>query len=123
MTDLLHTLIPNAVEMFAILDRDGVAIYQSPAIEQMLGVSPGEKTGNPIWELVHPEDVDHLQRVLEAVVADGGVHSVRFQLRHVDRSWHILDGTVRLLGGRADADVVLRFHDTTEQLRIEAALK
>ena len=122
MVDPLHAFIRTAADMIAIVDPAGVATYHSPAIEPILGVAPENVVGSPIWELVHPDDVERVQRMVGDALVEGAVQSVRVQARHVDGSWHSLDLAAQLLAGAGPPHVVIHLRDVTLEQRIETAL-
>src|SRR5437016_3404122 len=89
-SDRFERLIERARDIIATVDEAGTITYISPAIEHTLGVGPPGFSGKVIWELVHPDDVAALYRMLTALFADGQTRSIEFQMRHVGGAWRRL---------------------------------
>jgi two-component system cell cycle sensor histidine kinase/response regulator CckA len=98
-----------------------VIVYLSPAIERSLGTSADELLGSVIWELVHPDDVETVQRMLRDISTRDDVGPVEFQMRHVDGSWRVLEAQAEPFDGERSQQVSLSCRDVTDQRRAEAA--
>ena len=121
-SDRFERLIERARDIIATVDEAGTITYVSPAIEHTLGVGPPGFSGKVIWELVHPDDVAALYRMLTALFADGQTRSIEFQMRHVGGAWRRLSTAAQLLDDDPWPQAVLNAVDVTELRRIEVAL-
>lgn len=81
-------------ELLAVMRFDMVPSALNPAWEKTLGWSRKELTAGPLWELVHPDDLEATRREA-ASIASGNV-STRFvnRMRHADGNYHWLSWTV-----------------------------
>jgi PAS domain S-box-containing protein len=53
-----RALIQNAPDIVTILGADSTVMYDSPAIERVLGYTPGERVGDRGFDYIHPEDLE-----------------------------------------------------------------
>jgi PAS domain S-box-containing protein len=121
MADRFGDLVASARDILATLDQSGSFTYVSPAIQHALGLIPNEIVGNVIWELVHPRDVGTVHQIVTRAFAEGGRHTLSFQMRDVNGDWHDLDATVQFLEGE-EPTVSLAATDVTELRRLTALL-
>jgi diguanylate cyclase (GGDEF)-like protein/PAS domain S-box-containing protein len=49
-----RSLIENALDTITILAADGTIMYESPAVERVLGFTPDELVGRNVFDLIHP---------------------------------------------------------------------
>jgi len=122
--DHFHALVEHASDMIALIDAEGTIVYESPAIERVLGYTPEEVIGTPIIALLHPDDVAPARAALDgASTSNGAPVHIEARCRHKDGSWRYLDtvGTNQLavpaIGG-----IVLNSRDVTERKQAEATL-
>jgi PAS domain S-box-containing protein len=112
-----RALVHNSTDLITVLDKQGVARYQSPASVTQLGYQPEEFVGRRLIELVHPDDKDAL---LESF-AYANLHPVetveiRYRCQNHDGDWRTMEGTlVNQLGDRAVRGFVVNSRDITER--------
>ena len=58
----LHLISENSRDIICLHDPDHRYVYISPACKEILGYEPDELVGTNPWELVHPEDIEALQK-------------------------------------------------------------
>jgi len=63
----LTELVRRSSDMIAICDADGVIRYASPSSEQLLGVAPGELSGQRLDDVLGPE-APHVREVFDQVI-------------------------------------------------------
>jgi diguanylate cyclase (GGDEF)-like protein/PAS domain S-box-containing protein len=68
---------------------DGRALEANPAIERMLGYSPGELLGMRFTEFTHPEDVDGSTRLYQELL-DGQRSSYEYEKRYVRKDGEVI---------------------------------
>ena len=56
------SLVENIRDIIYTLDSDGTITYVSPVIESYLGIPPGDITGRPFGEFIHPDDLEEVQK-------------------------------------------------------------
>jgi len=116
-------LVENLNDAIYTVSPEGIIMYISPVIENILGYTPAELIGKPFPELIHPEDLDRIMKEFHDVLANrlypgeyrlikknGEVCWVRTSSRPV----HEKTRTVRIHG-------ILT--DITEHKELEEALK
>ncbi len=83
-------MVENATDVISRHTSDGVFLYASAASLRLLGYHPEALLGRSVYDLVHPEDLGHLQASHEQVLAEGSaVATCRFRssdgaYRHVE---------------------------------------
>lgn len=108
-------------DIVMMLDRSGLVVYQSPADRDVLGTAPLDLLNSPIWELVHPDDVDEVASAVRGLFADGGSRPIRFEMQHGDGTWHRLTGLGRLAAGGRDAHIIFALRDEVEPAALPAS--
>jgi PAS domain S-box-containing protein len=91
--DYFRMLVESSLDAFVVLNRDLTVRYESPAIDQLLGVKYDERIGKSPFEFIHPDDRqvvnEHLLQLIENPDA-----SMRMEVRILLR-----DGTCRFVEG------------------------
>jgi PAS domain S-box-containing protein len=119
-----RALIENATDLITVLDQNGVAHYQSPSVERILGYLPGEILGTKVFDLIHPEDLGAvLETFAAALQNEGGSYSVDFRFRHKDGTWRYLESNGRsLLHAMPIQGVIINSRDVTDRKQTERRL-
>jgi diguanylate cyclase (GGDEF)-like protein/PAS domain S-box-containing protein len=119
-----RALVQNASDIITILGAEGTVLYQSPALERVLGYDPEELVGGHAFDLVHLDDVRYVrERFEEALRRPGSNVQVTYRFRHKDGSWRWLESTgTNLLPDPAVGGVVINSRDITESREIAAKL-
>lgn len=120
-----RALVQSATDGIAIVDADGVAEYQSPAVAAIIGYTPEVLLGRDIFARVHPDDAALAQQLFADLLSEpGGARAGDLRIRHADGSWRVLEvrGT-NLLADPAIGGIVLNYRDVTERLAALAALE
>jgi diguanylate cyclase (GGDEF)-like protein/PAS domain S-box-containing protein len=120
-----RALVGNAGDVIAIVDRDGVIGYQSPAAERVWGFRPLQLIGTSLSALVRAEDQAGLQALLEGTQEAEAETTLTAEL-HLMRP----DGSLRvcelmmcnLLRDPGVAGIVATFRDVTERKAFETQL-
>lgn len=119
------SLLQHAVDVIAVVDRDGRLQFASPAVETMLGYSPAEIENGSISVLVQEFELDQLLRRI-GIVADqpGRTQTLDdLQLRHRDGTIRWADATLTNPSGQWGDAIVLNVHDVTKQRELEEQLR
>ena len=115
----------QASDMIALLDRDGVCLFMSPASTAILGTPPEEMLGSRPIARAHEDDratIEHYRAELWSGKSDPGA-SLRFRLRHADGAYAWLEASSRVSAIGDTPCVVTVWRDVTRQVAIEAELK
>jgi len=116
-----RALVQNSSDMVTVLDSEGVVQYTSPASRTILGLDENDQTGGLGFDLVHPDDLDAIQRLfIDALEQPGPTESVQVRLRHVDGSYRTIEAVgTNLLHDPAVQGLVVNGRDVTERIRLE----
>ena len=89
-----RSLVQHASDLFVVIDPGGTILYESVAVERLLGYSPDDRVGHQFTEDIHPDDRDvftrHLAAIAERPDADI-VGETRFL--HRDGRWLVFEWT------------------------------
>lgn len=122
--DFFQPLIENGLGIITVLSSDGIILYESSSIEQMLGYKPDELLHENFFELIHPDDVPHVVNTFnDGLQIPGCSVSLEFRFQHKDGSWRDLETMAKnLMDDPAVAGIVLSSRDITERVRAETEL-
>jgi PAS domain S-box-containing protein len=112
-----HSLVLHSSDINTILAADGTVVYQSPALERILGYKPEELIGKDVFKYVHPEDLEQVLNEFENLLDNPGTHlMVTFRFRHKEGSWRYLEATgSNLLHDPGIEGLVFNSRDVTER--------
>jgi PAS domain S-box-containing protein len=112
-------------DIITVMDPSGTIVYQSPAIERILGYRVEELIGANAFEYIHPEDVERVFGVFTQTLESGSVSPlVEFRFRHADGSWRDLEVVGNSMPENATVGgMVVNSRDVTDRKRAEEALR
>jgi PAS domain S-box-containing protein len=119
--EYFRSLIENLQEVIVVIDGHGTIRYQSPSAQRVTKYSPKERQGKNILDFMHPDDLPHLARGFEEMLASPG-SSMHAEWRGLwnDGLWHYVEGSaLNLLHDPIVAGVVINFRDITERKQAE----
>jgi PAS domain S-box-containing protein len=111
-----RALIENALDLIAILDREGVMLYVSPSVERVLGYDPDDLIGRNLFALVHPDDLSiTVAAFRQSIAHDGPQRWGEYRFRRRDGSWRFLESDARSWLDQPEVrGVVVNSRDVTE---------
>lgn len=120
-----RSLVENAEDIISLSDEKGIRFYMSPAIERITGFSIEETINQPVFNLVHPDDVDKAKKLRAGFMKEPGVlKPMSFRFIKKDGGFVWLEGTlINLLYDENVNAVVGNFHDVTERKRNEENIR
>ncbi|WP_228282428.1 PAS domain S-box protein [Rubrobacter tropicus] len=120
-----RSLVQNTSDIIIVLDEDGTVVYESPAIERVLGYKPEERIGSNAFELIHPDDRDRVAGVFSAYQDHPGPFPpVEYRVMDKSGEWRTLEAVgENLLDDPVIQGIVVNSRDVTERRRTEEALK
>ncbi|MFN7149323.1 MAG: PAS domain S-box protein, partial [Microthrixaceae bacterium] len=75
-------------DVLVVVDPEGNLRFASASAARVLGVDPDTKTGLPIWDFVHPDDLVTAAGALNEATRSSGYHQPAvFRVRHDDGRW------------------------------------
>lgn len=120
-----RALIEHSADATIAFQPDGEITYASPAATRILGYPEGELLITNLFTLIHPEDLPAMtERFQHLKAAPGQLEYQKVRCRHRDGTWCWIAGHTRnLLEVTAVRAFVGNYHDVTDQMRAEAALR
>ena len=119
-----RALIEQAYDIVVVLGQDGAFLYQSPAVQRVLGYIPEALDGTNVLDLVHPDDRGRAVDVLGSSPLATGVDKLfHFRVRHQDGSWRVLETLGRWIERDPRKGIVVNARDVTERVRAEETLR
>lgn len=117
-----RSLIENASEGLLVLSARMEVLYQSPAVERILGYSPDELAALDLLSQVHPDDQQRMREAFRQVVSGRArPQGSEMRCRHRDGRWVVVHATSsNQLHDPAVAGIVVHMVDTTAQRQLEA---
>jgi diguanylate cyclase (GGDEF)-like protein/PAS domain S-box-containing protein len=85
LADVLD-MVPDAV---CVVDADGRFLFVNASFQRIFGYAPDEVLGQPIFDLVHPDDREATARQAESVMA--GELQLHFRNRYIHKDGHDVD--------------------------------
>ena len=119
-------LIENASDLITVINCEGIAQFQSPSSERVLGFKPEEIAGRSVFEIIHPEDTPRVVAALQNTLSNPTVPIIEeFRLRHRDGTWR----TIQSIGQNMPAEtggpflIVVNSRDVTGQKSLQEQLR
>ena len=78
-------LTENSFDIISILRNDGVIIYESNAVQKILGHEPKERIGQIIFQFIHPDDLEYVKE--EFSTLNEGTKKGIFRIQHKNGDW------------------------------------
>ena len=124
--DAQHQMILSHISDVVALTRpDGRFSWVSPSAERVLGWPAAELLERPIFEFVHPGDVDQLRTRRAALLESGGSRLIAYRIRRPDGTWVPIEShvaAVRAAETDAITALLVTARDVTERHRLESRL-
>ena len=119
-----RALVQNSSDITAVLGADGTILYESPAVEGVLGFGPDERIGTSAFDLMDPEDAGSVAAAFADLLGRPGTHrSVEYRMQDDAGSWHHFEAVVtNLLDDPVIRGMVVNARDATGRKRAEEAL-
>jgi PAS domain S-box-containing protein len=124
-----HALVEHSADIIIVVDRDGVIIYENPAIEQVLGFTRGTNFGQSffnIFEIIHPDDLQMVVDKFNALKNDPSAPIQRAEIRieDVNGTWHEFEVTgSNLIQDNEIRSIITNMRDITERKRAQNELQ
>ncbi|MGF2411364.1 PAS domain S-box protein [Ferruginibacter sp.] len=119
-------LLENGNDAFAILDISGKPFYVSSSVKRVLGYTEEEVRKMDMFTLVHPDNIEEVQKTMQIVMQNPGVPvtSHLSRLLHKDGTYHWFEDTITNLIDDPDiGGIVDNFRDVTERVKDQLALQ
>jgi len=120
-----RALVQNSSDVITLIDPNGVILYDSPAVVDLLGVGCEQRVGQEMFPWIHPDDLSYIRMMHAELLRTGGAKlRAQLRLRHADGSWRWCDSwAVNLLDDPGVRALVTSYRDITELKIAETALR
>ncbi len=118
-------LTESAMDIVTVFDAEGIIRYQSPSVAHLLGYAPEMMVGRSQFEIVHPEDVEHLRTKFFELLEKGQMDKpAEFRVQARDGSWRMLESIGKnCLNLPAVKGIIFNTRDVTEQREIQRRIQ
>jgi PAS domain S-box-containing protein len=120
----LRLISENSRDIICLHDPDHRYVYISPACKEVLGYEPDELVGTNPWELVHPEDIEALQKEGQEEALRGMPALLSYRIRKKSGEYIWFESVSQLLKDVAGnvSGFVTSSRDITERKSMEEAI-
>ena len=122
LAERFRSLVQRSSELTLVCDREGILTYASTASTDLLGIEHTALTGQPVADLIHPEDHDAYTTWINDPAQAGQTLPCRVTHTNGTLRWVEITGT-DLTTDPAVAGTVLHLRDITERHRLETDLR
>ena len=118
-------LIENSSDGIRLIGANGEILYLSPSNQRILGYADEELLGRSTFDLIHPDDLEDLQNVMDDLrQSPGATARTTYRMRHKDGSWRWIESAGTNLLTEADVQAfVVNFRDITEEIEAQKELQ
>jgi diguanylate cyclase (GGDEF)-like protein/PAS domain S-box-containing protein len=115
-TQWFSTLLRDSSDIVTSFDEGGTIIFISPSV-RAFGYEPDELIGTPVWDLVHPEDLERATaQITEQFAENRAPRPVEYRAKTKSGSWRHIEGiATNLLDEPGVNAVVVDARDVTER--------
>jgi diguanylate cyclase (GGDEF)-like protein/PAS domain S-box-containing protein len=115
---MYRAITESARDVTTIISLEGIILYESPAVERVLGYRPDELVGRHFSEFLHPDDIGLATELVGAAILDEAARnaSVDYRFRNKSGEYRVLSATGGLL---AEMGLIATSRDVTEQRAAE----
>lgn len=120
-----RALIEHGLDNISLLTEDGTLIWENPATTHMLGYEYDQFKGRNIFNLLHPDDLEQVQKQFAEILSQKGnmIHG-SFRLKRADNTWRWVEGIgTNLLHEPSVSAIVINYRDVTERKQALELLK
>jgi PAS domain S-box-containing protein len=104
-----RAITDNAQDLIMVVNAEQTWLYANPSHFAILGYTPDELIGINSRTIIHPDDLDRVQRAATAVSKDGQARMIEVRFRHKNGTWRHMeshDALMRSTSGALEGIVV-----------------
>jgi len=119
-----RSLVQNASDVIVIVDAAANILYESPAVERILGYRPQDRVGTNALATIHPDEAARVTEILAYVAQNPGeFRTLEFRVKHSNGDWRWLEVTAaNQLEDPSVGGIVGNYRDVTERKVLEEQL-
>jgi PAS domain S-box-containing protein len=122
-----RALAEQSSDIIALVDPEGTALYENPAVEKSLGIKPEERIGKKVFENVHPDDLNIITDSFNALLKDKNVPvkaTKEVRIRHSDGSWRTFEiAASNMVKNNVIEAIIVNLRDITQRKLAEKAFR
>jgi PAS domain S-box-containing protein len=120
-----RALTENALDILTILSVEGLFIYNSPSVKQVLGYDPKELSGQSAFAFVHPDDLPRVLLGFEYGLKNPDHRiTLEFRFRRRDGVWRYLEAVSQSRLSDPDVfGVVVNSRDVSDRRQAEEEVR
>ncbi len=118
-------LVEHSSDPITIVKEDSTVVYQSPSMTRQLGWEPTDSVGKSFLDVLHPDDHERWQMVLQRLLADSNDEvTTEWRLLKTDDTWRTFQSVAtNLIEEPSIGGLVLNSRDVTDQRILEDQLR
>jgi two-component system cell cycle sensor histidine kinase/response regulator CckA len=121
---LCRALVDHALDPMIVLDNRWEILFENRAVGRLLGGLPDERSGQSLFTIVHPEDVDRLTAAFKGTsVTDEASSNIEFRVRRHDGAWLVLGTVLRAITESGTKLFIVHGRDLGARRQLEARLR
>ncbi|SDG09267.1 PAS domain S-box-containing protein [Halorubrum xinjiangense] len=111
-------------DLVTVVDDDGLVVYESPSVEEVLGYEQGSTVGRSPLGYVHPDDRERMtERFYRALTEPDAAPTLEYRYRTADGDWVWLESRTRSLPADSpDGELLVNSRDVTARKARERRL-
>ena len=120
-----RALVQSSSDVVLLLDARGTVLYMSPSSVGVVGRKPEDRVGRNAFEIVHPDDVGHLDLLLQRSLRCPEVDlTAEFRMQLGSGEWGRFELTGRNMLDDPDVNaIVVNYRNVTDRRLLEAQLR
>ena len=121
----LRFVTDSMSDMVRVTDLKGVNLYASPSHARVLGYNPEERVGKSGFEIVHPDDLEHLIKIFSENLINKKPGKAEYRIKHADGHYVWLETMADgIFDDQGEVTAVIQSsRDITERKRAEETLR
>lgn len=110
-------LIKQSSSAIILLDENAKFLYQSLAVEKIVGYKVEEESHTNAFQFVHPDELEEVKKLYEDLLSNPGKSVTReFRFLHQDGHYIWIEGTItNLLHDESIKALIVNYHDISER--------
>ncbi|HSI68542.1 MAG TPA: sensor domain-containing diguanylate cyclase [Planococcus sp. (in: firmicutes)] len=77
----------NAHDVIFLMNEEKEYVYVSPSCKGIYGYEPSDYLEKPTFHMIHPEDQQVMENVMEESISEGKPSKLRIRIRHQTKDW------------------------------------
>jgi PAS domain S-box-containing protein len=113
-----RTLLENTNEGISIISLEGIFLFFSSSIKQILGYSSNGIIGLNIFDFTHPDDFSILSNMFDKLIKNPDtVQKIELKILHNDKSWRTIECFCKNhVNDPGISGIIMTFRDITEKI-------